>query len=105
MSYTFFLKDTGLYQNTTTENSLCTLDNFFYQLHGNVEHLVANPYSGELLCDLYEGFIPSAGIPLQKQLEHANQQSGFTDSVSSFGPRYGIWVAYVGTDQPVSFRT
>ncbi|KAI4893147.1 hypothetical protein NFI96_010876 [Prochilodus magdalenae] len=25
-------------------------------------------------------FIPSAGIPLQKQLEHANQQSGFTDS-------------------------
>ncbi|XP_055798857.1 G protein pathway suppressor 2-like isoform X2 [Salvelinus fontinalis] len=26
------------------------------------------------------GFIPSAGIPLQKQLEHANQQSGFTDS-------------------------
>lgn len=28
------------------------------------------------------GYIPSAGIPLQKQLEHANQQSGFTDSVS-----------------------
>ncbi|KAL2079612.1 hypothetical protein ACEWY4_025356 [Coilia grayii] len=28
------------------------------------------------------GFIPSAGIPLQKQLEHANQQSGFTDSAS-----------------------
>ncbi|XP_031440887.1 G protein pathway suppressor 2 isoform X2 [Clupea harengus] len=26
------------------------------------------------------GFIPTAGIPLQKQLEHANQQSGFTDS-------------------------
>ncbi|KAL7837888.1 hypothetical protein AOLI_G00262920 [Acnodon oligacanthus] len=26
------------------------------------------------------GFIPSTGIPLQKQLEHANQQSGFTDS-------------------------
>ncbi|XP_035646321.1 G protein pathway suppressor 2-like isoform X3 [Oncorhynchus keta] len=26
------------------------------------------------------GLIPSAGIPLQKQLEHANQQSGFTDS-------------------------
>ncbi|XP_069042686.1 G protein pathway suppressor 2 isoform X3 [Lepisosteus oculatus] len=26
------------------------------------------------------GFIPNAGIPLQKQLEHANQQSGFTDS-------------------------
>uniref|UniRef100_A0A672PA01 G protein pathway suppressor 2-like n=1 Tax=Sinocyclocheilus grahami TaxID=75366 RepID=A0A672PA01_SINGR len=26
------------------------------------------------------GYIPSAGIPLQKQLEHANQQSGFTDS-------------------------
>ncbi|XP_026865702.2 G protein pathway suppressor 2 [Electrophorus electricus] len=26
------------------------------------------------------GFIPSASIPLQKQLEHANQQSGFTDS-------------------------
>uniref|UniRef100_A0AAY4ANB9 G protein pathway suppressor 2 n=1 Tax=Denticeps clupeoides TaxID=299321 RepID=A0AAY4ANB9_9TELE len=27
------------------------------------------------------GFIPTAGIPLQKQLEHANQQSGFTDTV------------------------
>ncbi|XP_057217120.1 G protein pathway suppressor 2 isoform X1 [Triplophysa rosa] len=27
-----------------------------------------------------QGYIPSAGIPLQKQLEHANQQSGFTDS-------------------------
>ncbi|KTG05974.1 hypothetical protein cypCar_00023489 [Cyprinus carpio] len=26
------------------------------------------------------GFIPSPSIPLQKQLEHANQQSGFTDS-------------------------
>ncbi|MCI4377511.1 hypothetical protein PGIGA_G00204380 [Pangasianodon gigas] len=26
------------------------------------------------------GFLPSASIPLQKQLEHANQQSGFTDS-------------------------
>ncbi|XP_028826224.1 G protein pathway suppressor 2-like [Denticeps clupeoides] len=26
------------------------------------------------------GFIPTAGIPLQKQLEHANQQSGFTDT-------------------------
>ncbi|KPP69317.1 G protein pathway suppressor 2-like [Scleropages formosus] len=26
------------------------------------------------------GFISSTGIPLQKQLEHANQQSGFTDS-------------------------
>lgn len=30
------------------------------------------------------GFLPSAGIPLQKQLEHANQQSGFTDSVKTF---------------------
>ncbi|XP_072562502.1 G protein pathway suppressor 2-like isoform X1 [Paramormyrops kingsleyae] len=30
------------------------------------------------------GFIPSASIPLQKQLEHANQQSGFTDSVRTF---------------------
>ncbi|KAG1952193.1 G protein pathway suppressor 2-like [Pimephales promelas] len=28
------------------------------------------------------GFIPSASIPLQKQLEHANQQSGFTDSAA-----------------------
>ncbi|XP_041093397.1 G protein pathway suppressor 2-like isoform X5 [Polyodon spathula] len=27
-----------------------------------------------------QGFIQTAGIPLQKQLEHANQQSGFTDS-------------------------
>lgn len=30
------------------------------------------------------GFLPSATIPLQKQLEHANQQSGFTDSVKPF---------------------
>lgn len=30
---------------------------------------------------LHAGFIPGAGIPLQKQLEHANQQSGFTDAV------------------------
>lgn len=29
-----------------------------------------------------QGFIPSASIPLQKQLEHANQQSGFTDSAA-----------------------
>ncbi|XP_052005856.1 G protein pathway suppressor 2-like [Xyrauchen texanus] len=28
------------------------------------------------------GFIPSSSISLQKQLEHANQQSGFTDSAS-----------------------
>ncbi|XP_031428397.1 G protein pathway suppressor 2 isoform X3 [Clupea harengus] len=28
------------------------------------------------------GYIPSAAIPLQKQLEHANQQSGFTDSTT-----------------------
>ncbi|XP_016345568.1 G protein pathway suppressor 2-like [Sinocyclocheilus anshuiensis] len=27
------------------------------------------------------GFIPSASISLQKQLEHANQRSGFTDSM------------------------
>ncbi|KAG7243402.1 hypothetical protein INR49_011859 [Caranx melampygus] len=26
------------------------------------------------------GYMPGAGIPLQKQLEHANQQSGFTDA-------------------------
>lgn len=37
-----------------------------YAVHG---HFTSQP-----------GFIPSAGIPLQKQLEHANQQSGFTDS-------------------------
>ncbi|XP_051557603.1 G protein pathway suppressor 2-like [Myxocyprinus asiaticus] len=28
------------------------------------------------------GFIPSASLSLQKQLEHANQQSGFTDSAA-----------------------
>lgn len=27
------------------------------------------------------GYMPGASIPLQKQLEHANQQSGFTDAV------------------------
>ncbi|KAL3046399.1 G protein pathway suppressor 2 isoform X3 [Gymnodraco acuticeps] len=31
------------------------------------------------------GYIPGAGIPLQKQLEHANQQSGFTDAMFSQG--------------------
>lgn len=31
--------------------------------------------------DSHTGYIPGAGIPLQKQLEHANQQSGFTDAV------------------------
>lgn len=30
------------------------------------------------------GYIPGASIPLQKQLEHANQQSGFTDAVRAF---------------------
>ena len=33
-------------------------------------------------CLFFAGFIPGAGISLQKQLEHANQQSGFTDAVS-----------------------
>ncbi|KAM4611747.1 G protein pathway suppressor 2 isoform 2-T2 [Polymixia lowei] len=37
-----------------------------YPVHG---HFTSQP-----------GFIPGAGIPLQKQLEHANQQSGFTDA-------------------------
>lgn len=32
----------------------------------------------------HAGYIPGAGIPLQKQLEHANQQSGFTDAVRIF---------------------
>lgn len=41
-----------------------------------------------------QGFIPpSTAIPLQKQLEHANQQSGFTDSAG---------LAYVHTPRPAS---
>ncbi|XP_059830975.1 G protein pathway suppressor 2 isoform X2 [Hypanus sabinus] len=41
-----------------------------------------------------QGFIsPSTSIPLQKQLEHANQQSGFTDSSG---------LAYVHTQRPAS---
>ncbi|CAK6952850.1 G protein pathway suppressor 2 isoform X1 [Scomber scombrus] len=41
------------------------------------------------------GYIPGAGIPLQKQLEHANQQSGFTDaapfqSSPQGAPRHGF---------------
>ncbi|XP_023822142.1 G protein pathway suppressor 2 isoform X3 [Oryzias latipes] len=37
-----------------------------YPVHG---HFTSQP-----------GYIPGASIPLQKQLEHANQQSGFTDA-------------------------
>ncbi|XP_072349613.1 G protein pathway suppressor 2 isoform X1 [Scyliorhinus torazame] len=41
-----------------------------------------------------QGFIaPSTAIPLQKQLEHANQQSGFTDSAG---------LAYVHPQRPAS---
>uniref|UniRef100_UPI00398F10D2 G protein pathway suppressor 2 isoform X1 n=1 Tax=Pristiophorus japonicus TaxID=55135 RepID=UPI00398F10D2 len=41
-----------------------------------------------------QGFIPpSAAIPLQKQLEHANQQSGFTDSAG---------ITYVHPQRPAS---
>ncbi|XP_060951711.1 G protein pathway suppressor 2 isoform X3 [Limanda limanda] len=41
------------------------------------------------------GYIPGAGIPLQKQLEHANQQSGFTDAAQfqsspQSAPRHGF---------------
>ncbi|KAG5284606.1 hypothetical protein AALO_G00028520 [Alosa alosa] len=39
------------------------------QGHAVYGHFVSQP-----------GIFPSAAIPLQKQLEHANQQSGFTDS-------------------------
>ena len=46
-----------------------------------------------ILYFLSPGLIPSAGIPLQKQLEHANQQSGFTDSVSSLGPISTVKIA------------
>ncbi|KAA8579127.1 hypothetical protein FQN60_007247 [Etheostoma spectabile] len=42
-----------------------------YPVHG---HFTSQP-----------GYIPGAGIPLQKQLEHANQQSGFTDAIFSQG--------------------
>uniref|UniRef100_H2LP46 G protein pathway suppressor 2 n=1 Tax=Oryzias latipes TaxID=8090 RepID=H2LP46_ORYLA len=38
-----------------------------YPVHG---HFTSQP-----------GYIPGASIPLQKQLEHANQQSGFTDKM------------------------
>uniref|UniRef100_A0A3B3RSF7 G protein pathway suppressor 2 n=1 Tax=Paramormyrops kingsleyae TaxID=1676925 RepID=A0A3B3RSF7_9TELE len=45
------------------------------------------------------GFIPSASIPLQKQLEHANQQSGFTDSVNNQLP----WATtFQSSPQPAS---
>lgn len=46
---------------------------------------------------LHEGFIPGAGIPLQKQLEHANQQSGFTDAVrQTLGQLYDLNVHVSG---------
>ncbi|XP_047242059.1 G protein pathway suppressor 2 isoform X3 [Girardinichthys multiradiatus] len=35
------------------------------------------------------GYIPGASIPLQKQLEHANQQSGFTDAAAFQGSPQG----------------
>uniref|UniRef100_A0A672QE37 G protein pathway suppressor 2-like n=1 Tax=Sinocyclocheilus grahami TaxID=75366 RepID=A0A672QE37_SINGR len=44
------------------------------------------------------GYIPSAGIPLQKQLEHANQQSGFTDSVSRAALNSRITCYVLGID-------
>ncbi|KAM9310933.1 LOW QUALITY PROTEIN: G protein pathway suppressor 2 [Gastrophryne carolinensis] len=47
-----------------------------YLSHQQPGYAVHGHYTGA-----HAGFIPpSSGIPLQKQLEHANQQSGFTDS-------------------------
>ncbi|KAM4677489.1 G protein pathway suppressor 2 isoform 3-T3 [Discoglossus pictus] len=47
-----------------------------YLSHQQPGYTVHSHYTGA-----HTGFIPpSSGIPLQKQLEHANQQSGFTDS-------------------------
>ncbi|XP_041094374.1 G protein pathway suppressor 2-like isoform X6 [Polyodon spathula] len=47
------------------------------------------------------GFIQTAGIPLQKQLEHANQQSGFTDSVTfQSSPQPAPRHAYISHSQP-----
>ncbi|XP_073479599.1 G protein pathway suppressor 2 isoform X3 [Aquarana catesbeiana] len=47
-----------------------------YLSHQQQGYAVHGHYTGA-----HAGFIPpSSGIPLQKQLEHANQQSGFTDS-------------------------
>ncbi|XP_077598633.1 G protein pathway suppressor 2 isoform X2 [Stigmatopora nigra] len=45
-----------------------------YPVHG---HFTSQP-----------GYIPGAGIPLQKQLEHANQQSGFTDAQGALRPMH-----------------
>ncbi|CAM4543695.1 hypothetical protein PO909_026238 [Leuciscus waleckii] len=47
-----------------------------YLPHQQQGYAVHSPFTSQ------PGYIPSAGIPLQKQLEHANQQSGFTDSSS-----------------------
>lgn len=41
------------------------------------------------------GYIPSASIPLQKQLEHANQQSGFTDA-GALRPMQALHVSAAG---------
>ncbi|XP_071988349.1 G protein pathway suppressor 2 [Engystomops pustulosus] len=47
-----------------------------YLSHQQPGYTVHGHYSGA-----HAGFMPpSSSIPLQKQLEHANQQSGFTDS-------------------------
>ncbi|XP_053318736.1 G protein pathway suppressor 2 [Spea bombifrons] len=47
-----------------------------YLSHQQPGYTVHGHYTGA-----HAGFMPpSSGIPLQKQLEHANQQSGFTDS-------------------------
>ncbi|XP_062845141.1 G protein pathway suppressor 2 isoform X2 [Trichomycterus rosablanca] len=45
-----------------------------YLPHQQLGYTVNTHYTSQ------QGFMPAAGIPLQKQLEHANQQSGFTDS-------------------------
>ncbi|XP_040038354.2 G protein pathway suppressor 2 isoform X2 [Gasterosteus aculeatus] len=45
-----------------------------YLPHQQPGYPVHSPFTSQ------PGYIPGAGIPLQKQLEHANQQSGFTDA-------------------------
>lgn len=42
----------------------------------------------------HTGYIPGAGIPLQKQLEHANQQSGFTDAVRIFDIQFIVMINF-----------
>ncbi|XP_063806498.1 G protein pathway suppressor 2 isoform X4 [Pseudophryne corroboree] len=64
------------YSPTAAEHGPSAFPSMQYLSHQQPGYTVHSHYTGA-----HAGFMTqSSGIPLQKQLEHANQQSGFTDS-------------------------